>query len=196
MDIVPAITTSFLTENEIQSVGFRSVGKNIQISRKASIYNPANITICNNVRIDDFCILSSGDGFISIGNYVHIACQACLFGQGGIILSDFSGISSGCSIYSVTDDYLGEGLVGPTIPDEYRKLQVGCVIFKELSLIGARSVVLPGVTIGEGTSVGAMSMVNKSLDPWGIYFGIPVRRIGNRLKKIEELKQAFLNSLK
>ncbi len=196
MNAIPASATSFLTETEIQSVGFKNVGENVKISRKASIYNPANITICNNVRIDDFCVLSPGDGFISIGNYVHIACHACLFGKGGILLSDFSGISSGCAVYSATDDYLGEGLVGPTVPDEYRKLEVGCIVFKELSVIGARSVILPGVTLGEGTSVGALSLVNKNLDPWSIYFGVPARRIGIRLKKIQELKYAFLHAQK
>lgn len=192
MNVLPA-TTSFLSDDEVYSIGFKNVGKNVRISRKASIYNPANITICNNVRIDDFCVLSPGDGFIAIGNYVHIACQACLFGKGGILFSDFSGVSSGCAVYSATDNYLGEGLVGPTVPDEYRKLHVGCVIFKELSVIGARTVVLPGVTIGDGASVGALSLVNKNLDPWSIYFGSPVKRIGVRLKKIQELKDKLLS---
>ena len=194
MNTIPPPATPFFTENELQFIGLKSVGTNVKISRKASIYNPANITICNNVQIDDFCVLSPGDGFIAIGNYVHIAYQTCLFGKGGILLSDFSGISSGCAVYSATDDYLGEGLVGPTVPDQYRKLTVGCVVFKELSVIGAHTVILPNVTIGEGTSVAAMSMVNKNLDAWGFYFGVPARRIGIRLKKIQQLKRAFLDT--
>jgi len=51
---------------------------------------------------------------------------------------------------------------------------------------------MPGVNIGEGCSVGAMSLVNKSIEPWGIYFGVPARRIKERKKNILELERQFL----
>ena len=59
-------------------------------------------------------------------------------------------------------------------------------------IVGANSTILPGVSISEGCSVGAMSLVNKSTDPWGIYFGIPARRIKDRKKNILELEKSFL----
>jgi galactoside O-acetyltransferase len=40
--------------------------------------------------------------------------------------------------------------------------------------------VLPGAEIGDGTAVGAASLVNRALDPWGVYVGTPVRRIRER----------------
>jgi galactoside O-acetyltransferase len=45
------------------------------------------------------------------------------------------------------------------------------------------------VVIGEGTSVGALSFVNKNLDTWSVYAGIPVKKIKNRLKKVLELEK-------
>ena len=53
-------------------------------------------------------------------------------------------------------------------------------------MIGACSVIFPNITIGEGTAVGAMSLVNKSLEDWKIYVGIPVRFIKQRSKSLLE----------
>jgi len=49
--------TSFLSQEEIQNMGFASVGSKVHISRKASFYSPQNIHIGENVRVDDFCLL-------------------------------------------------------------------------------------------------------------------------------------------
>ena len=57
----------------VETMGFASVGQNVQISDKASFYGASRITLGNNVRIDDFCVLSAGIGGIAIGNYIHIA---------------------------------------------------------------------------------------------------------------------------
>jgi len=68
--------TSFLSKNELRQVGFARYGRNVLISRKVSFYYPEKIEIGNNVRIDDFCILS---GHIVMGNYIHIAAYCGLF---------------------------------------------------------------------------------------------------------------------
>ena len=60
---------SFYSDEELKKIRFKSLGENVLISKKASIYSPEKIIIGNNVRIDDFCILS---GNIQIGNHVHI----------------------------------------------------------------------------------------------------------------------------
>jgi len=53
------------------------------------------------------------------------------------------------------------------------------------------SVVLPGVTVGVGSSVGAMTLCNKDLEPWGMYVGIPARRIKERSREILALVDQF-----
>lgn len=52
----------FYSREQLEKIGFKSLGKNVLISDKSSIYSPENISIGNNVRIDDFCILSAGGG--------------------------------------------------------------------------------------------------------------------------------------
>ena len=106
----------FYTKKELDKIGFKSVGNNVLISNKASIYGAQNIEIGSNVRIDDFCILSAGDGGIKIGNYIHIACYAHLIGAGEIIVEDHAQISGKASIYSSSDDFSGDFLIGPTVP--------------------------------------------------------------------------------
>ena len=184
---------SFYSDDELKEIGFKFVGSNVLISKKCSIYGAQNISIGNNVRIDDFCILS---GKIEIGNYVHIAAGVMLFGgEYGIVLEDFVGISSRCAVYAASDDYSGEALTNPTIPDEYRNVIGGKVIFEKHSLVGSGCTVLPNVTVGEGTSIGSMSLVNKTLDKWGICVGIPCRRVKDRSKRILELEKQMIGSI-
>lgn len=59
--------SNFYNEVELKNLGLKSYGENVLISKKCSIYGAENIEIGNNVRIDDFCILS---GEIKIGNCV------------------------------------------------------------------------------------------------------------------------------
>jgi acetyltransferase-like isoleucine patch superfamily enzyme len=178
--------TSFLSKNEIRNIGFRKIGTNIDISRNACIYNPELISLGNNVRIDDFCILS---GSITIGSYVHISAYAALFGSAGITLEDFVSISSRVSIYSVNDDYSGEYLTNPTVPRELSNITEKPVHIQKHVIIGAGSIVLPGVTINEGAAVGALSLVNRSLDPWRIYAGTPCRCIKVRKQDLIKLEK-------
>ena len=107
---------SFYKEDELKEIGFKYLGKNVLISNKTSIYNAKNITIGNNTRIDDFCILSAGEGGIEIGDYVHIACYSSLIGKGKIQMNDYSGLSSRVSVYSSSDNYDGEYMTNPCLP--------------------------------------------------------------------------------
>ena len=66
------MVSSFMSAAELRNIGFKSIGINVNISKKISIYNPEFISIGNNVRVYDFCILSASNNGITIGNYVHI----------------------------------------------------------------------------------------------------------------------------
>jgi galactoside O-acetyltransferase len=178
---------SFYSEQELKEIGFLNLGDNVLISRKCSIYSPGKISVGSNVRIDDFCILS---GNIHIGNYVHIASYVALYGGNeGIEIEDFVGVSARSIVYSVTDDYSGNYLTNPTIPMEFKSIQDEKVVLKKHSLIGAGSIVLPGVIVEEGCSFGAMSLINKSTEPWGIYVGAPSKRLKDRSKNLLELEK-------
>ena len=173
---------SFYSEEELKEIGFKKFGKNVLISKKASIYGAGNISLGDNVRVDDFCVLS---GKIDIGSYVHISVYTGLFGgDAGIVIGDFCAVSSKVMVYAVNDDYTGIGLTNPMVPMEYRNVTEEQVKLNDHCIVGSGCTVLPGVTLGEGVSVGAMSLINKSLDEWGIYVGIPAKKIKDRSKKM------------
>ena len=184
---------SYLEASDLNALGFNSLGKNVLISSKASIYNPSKISIGDHVRIDDFCILSAGEGGIQIGKYVHIACYCSLIGDSPIILHDFSGLSSRVAVYSSTDDFSGKAMSNPTIPEKFRKVISKPVVLHKHVIVGSGSTILPGVSLGEGASVGAMSLVTKNCEPFHIYFGIPAKKLKKRKKDLLQLEKELLS---
>lgn len=183
-----------LPHNFIEQIGFASIGENVQISDRASFYNPSKITLGNNVRIDDFCVLSAGLGGMSIGNHIHIAVFSLLIGAGKITLSDFCNISSRVSIYSSNDDYSGLAMTNPTLPRQYTGVTHADVLLGKHVIVGSGSLILPGITLEEGVAIGALSLVTKDCEAFGIYVGNPARRIKERKRDLLELEKAFLSS--
>lgn len=182
---------SFLSLKTLNKINFRSIGKNVKISRYARIYRPEQITIKDNVRIDDFCLISAGK-YIEIGNNVHIASHCGIWGQAGIKIEDFSGISSGCKLYSESDDFSGNSLTGPTVPDLFRKYKKsGPILIGRHVVIGANSVVLPDVTIEDGAIIGCNSLVNTKCNAWKIYAGSPIKVIKDRSNELLELEEMY-----
>ena len=175
----------FYSENELIDFGFRSIGRNVKIDRNCTIIGLENIFIGSNVRIDGFCTLIAADsGRLEIGSYVHIAAYCSLSAGEGIKLCDFSGLSQRVSIYTRSDDYSGEYLTNPTVPAMFTGGTRGSVEIGRHTIIGSGSTILPSVQIGEGSSVGAHSLVTRSLEGWGVYFGQPVKRIKARSKNM------------
>lgn len=173
-------------------MNFKSLGKGSKVSDWARIYKPEMISIGENVRVDDFCMLSGGSG-ITIGNHIHISCGVYLFGGGGIVIEDFVNISTRCNLFSQSDDFHGFSLVGPQIPMRYKPLlRCAQIVCKRHVLLGAGVTVFPGVTLAEGCSVGAHSIVAESTSPWGIYAGTPAKMIGVRSQEMLELETYFL----
>lgn len=181
---------SFYTDEELRTLGFKAVGNNVYLSRKASIYGAEKICLGNNVRIDDFCILS---GRIEVGNFVHIAAYTALYGANqGIFIKDFSGISSRCAVYAESDCYGGECMTNPMVPACYRKTYGGPVVLEKHVVVGSGCTILPNVTLGLGASVGAMSLVNRSIEPLSVCVGIPARKIKGRDTTFLKLEKKFL----
>jgi galactoside O-acetyltransferase len=184
--------TSFYNDSELHDIGFRYIGKGVLLSRKTSIYSPEKIAIGNNVRIDDFCIIS---GDITLHNSIHIAAYCALFGGNtGIEIMDYAGISSRTVVYAESDDYTAIAFTNPTLPLEYRHIIKGKILLEKHAIIGTGCTVLPKVTIGEGAAIGSMSLISKSIEPWGIYVGVPCKRIKERDKEgILKLEQNYMN---
>jgi galactoside O-acetyltransferase len=186
---------AWLTAQQIIEMGFASIGTNVLLSDKASYYNCKNIRLGSNIRIDDFCVLSAGIEGIDIGSYIHIAVYSSLIGAGNITLADFSNISSRVAIYSSNDDYSGAAMTNPTVQAEFTNVHHADVTIGRHVIIGAGSIILPGVTLEEGVAVGALSLVKKNCQAFGIYMGSPAKRIGERKRDLLELEKKLLQYL-
>ncbi|MDR1418598.1 MAG: hypothetical protein LBI80_05560 [Endomicrobium sp.] len=185
--------TSFYTEDELRTFGFKKYGKNCLISRKASFYGAENISFGNNVRIDDFCVLS---GNITIENYVHVSAWAGMFaGSYRIVMEDFTALSSRSVIYAESDDFSGNNFANSIVPDIARKPLGGDVFVLRYAVIGTSCTVMPGVTIARGVAVGAGCLVFKSLSKeWFRYIGMTsCYAFMPRSKKMLELEKLFNN---
>jgi dTDP-4-amino-4,6-dideoxy-D-glucose acyltransferase len=186
------LKSTYLTEVDLKDFGFKSIGKNVRISSDVRIYGQENISIGNDVRIDDFVILSAVNGYINIGNYVFIARNSHLSGFLGIEMHDFSSMAANTVIYSASDDYGGDFLTAQAIPQKYTAHIGGKVIIGKHVIIGSGCTIIGACNIGEGCSIGAMSLVQKELVPWGIYVGIPCKRLKERKKGLLKLEELFL----
>lgn len=183
---------AFIPRKKLVSMGFKRLGENVLISDRAAIHNADQITIGDNSRIDDFCVIS---GKVSIGRNVHIAVFCNIAGGvEGITMEDFSGLAYGCHIFSQSDDYTGRSLTNPTVPAKFKREFKGAIRIGRHCIVGTNSLIFPGVSLGDGCSVGAMSMVTKSTEEWSVYFGVPARRLKSRKKDLLLLERQYLEN--
>jgi acetyltransferase-like isoleucine patch superfamily enzyme len=166
-------------QNQVQRLGLKSVGKDVVIWPMAKVVAPGAVTIGDSVMIDDFVFIMGGES-TTIGSFVHIASFVSLVGGGTLVLEDFAGLSGGVRVYTGNDDFLGGSLTGPTVPPQFRRPTRGKVHIGRHVVVGANSVVLPGVTIGEGAVVGANSLVKSNIEPWTVNVGSPSRAVRER----------------
>jgi len=187
---------AYLTENELQALGLKGFGSDVQISDKASIYFPENLEIGNHVRIDDFCVISA-KGRVCIGDYVHIGAFSAIYGGAGVELGNYSGMSSRCTIYSESDDFSGESLIHPFFPNEFKPGYIrGKVMLESYAQLGAGCTVLPNCNLRIGAVVGAHSLVLDDMKEWSINAGIPARFFKSRTRGVLKLMEQYQSEVK
>ena len=183
----------YYTEEDLRDAGFRRLGRDVRIARNCTIVGAQNIELGDHVRIDSYVTLvAAGAGYARLGSYVHVAAQCVLVATSGLVMEDFTGLSHGVHIHTRTDDYSGRHLTNPTVPARFTGVTEGEVALRRHVIVGSGSVILPQVEIGEGAAVGALSLVTKSLAPWGVYFGAPARRLKSRSKDLLRLESELL----
>ena len=162
----------------------KRAGEDVFISDKVEIKRPHLVSVGNHVAIDSgFYIVTQAE----IGDYIHIAPYVHVIGsaEGLLRMGNFTNISLGGKIICGSDSFMGEGLISaPGIPEEFRdRLKIEPVIFEHFANTGANVTILPGVTLREGSVIGANSLVTKSTEPWTIYAGSPARPLKARKKE-------------
>lgn len=161
------------------SYPFKVIGQDVKIYPLAKIVGAEQIEIGSHVIVDDFVFIVAAQRTV-IGNYVHLAAFVSIMGGGECLLEDFTGLSSGVRVLTGSEDFHGQGLTNPTIPSPFRAVSRSRVVLKKHAVVGANSVIFPGVVIGEGAAVSAGSLVTRSVPPWTIVGGSPARAIKSR----------------
>jgi len=160
---------------------FSEVGKNCIFSEGIYFKGARNIYIGDYVWIDRDVSISAQIGNVKIGSRVHIAPSSHISGEGGVEIGDFVGISSGVKIYSHSESPRGGlRISGPMIPEKYKGMKTKKIIIEKDAFLGANSVVLPGVHIGEGAVIAANSLVMTRVKPYTIVAGVPAKKFGER----------------
>ena len=174
----------FYSNDQLKKLGFKKIGKNVQISNLCRFYKFKG-NVGNNTRIDDYCIFK---GNINIGKNVHIS-SFCYFAavESKISIGDLTGISNKVSIYGVSDDFIGNYLTNPTVDKKFRNIIKGEVQIGKNVSIGAHVIILPKSKIGDSVSVGASSIVNRKLKSGYIYVST------NSLKKVIKKDVKLIN---
>jgi acetyltransferase-like isoleucine patch superfamily enzyme len=156
---------------------FRRLGRNVVIEEGTRIFFPESIEIGDDVYIghDAFLNPVRPEGYIQIGRGSWIGPRACLDAAAGIVIGEDVGIAQYVQI--LTDEHIADDLTKPVIrtPVWYGRVEVhrGCDL-------GMNTIVLPGVTIGEGVIVGAGAVVTRDLPPYVVAAGVPARVLRHR----------------
>lgn len=132
-------------------------------------------------RVDTDVVLSVGPSGVDVGRNCHIGVGSVILASSrGFFMDDFAGISVGVKVFTSSDDYSGKALTNPTVPERFRQLDVGTVEIGKHGIVGANSVLLPGVRVGDYSAVGALSVIRRSIPPGLVVAGNPVRIVQRR----------------
>jgi len=183
----------YLNEDELKSAGFKKIGKNVKIHTRSSIYGVENIEIGDNSRIDDYSVIICTNGFLRIGRYVHIGNHCMISARAGLIINDFAGLSPGVNVFTSSGDYQGDTLTNPTVPQEFVGDYSGKVEIGKHAVIGAKSIILPNLKIGDGASIGSLSLIKNDLEEWTVYAGVPTKKIKTRSKRLLKFEEQLIN---
>jgi galactoside O-acetyltransferase len=177
----------YYTSPELRTFGFARVGENCLVARNCTIIGLSNIILGDNVRIDGFSSLIAPNGRIRIGSFVHIATACMLGARAGIEIGDFSSLSQGVRVFTAIDDFSGKKLSNAMAPEDLAGVQAAPVRIGAYVPVGSGTIILPGVEIGEGAAVGALSLVATSLAAWTIHAGNPAKPVGERARDVVAL---------
>ena len=160
----------------------KSCGDDVYVSASVEIRRPSLIELGSHIAIDSGFFITTA---AKLGNYIHIGPYVCVIGgsTGVFTMGHFTNIAVGGRVICVSDTFKGEGLISaPGIPKESVRLKIAPVILEDFVNVGASVTILPGVTLREGSVIGAGSVVTKSTEPWTVYAGVPAKPLKKRPK--------------
>jgi len=185
----------YFTEGDLAQFGLGHVGRNVRIAKNCTLINLSKLFIGWNVRIDGYTIIVAGPEPLTINNFVHIGSGALIIGGAGVVIENFCNVSHGVRIFTRSDDYTGGAFTNPMVPEQHTNVAAAAVVLRKHTIIGSGSVILPGITLEEGTAIGALSLVRKSTEPWTVYGGNPATKLSTRKQIDRDVEAKLLATL-
>lgn len=152
-------------------------GEDVFISSHVEIRRPHLVSVGSHVAVDFGVYITTA---AEIGDYTHLSPYLTVIGgaKSKLIVEDFVTIAAGSRLICGSDHFMGDGFTSVTVPEEFRdSVDFGVIRCARFAGIGTNVVIMPNVTIGEGSVVGACSLVTKDTEPWTVYVGVPARPI-------------------
>jgi virginiamycin A acetyltransferase len=159
-----------------------SIAPDAKVSHLADIEDSTrgtNIIIQSRAVIDSFVKIkpAGGVGDVVIGEGSYINSGVVIYTGNGVVIGRRVLIAANCTIAPVNHEYRSRER--PIIEQRFMPSRGGIVIEDDV-WIGANTVILDGSYISEGVVVGALSLVRERLEPYCVYGGNPLRRLGQR----------------
>ena len=156
---------------------FKSLGENVVFEEGVLVFHPENIVIGSNVYVGHRTMLKAYHrNTMEIGSDTWIG-QGCFFhSAGGLRIGSKVGI--GPCVKIITSHHRDGGRSGPALLES--PVEFAAVAIEDECDIGMGSIILPGVTVGRGTQVGAGAVVSESLPEFCVAAGVPAKVIRHR----------------
>ena len=161
----------------------KACGEDVFISATAEIRRPHLVSVGSHVAIDSGVYITTE---AVIGDYTHLSPYITVIGgaKSKVIIEDFVTIAAGSRLIAGSDKFSGAGFTSVTVPEKYRDdVHFSTIHIKRFAGIGTNVVIMPGVTIAEGSVIGACALVTKDTEPWTIYMGVPAKPVKTRPKE-------------
>ena len=189
MSIIEEMLPGYSIMGEALKEKVKFCGKDVRLYPLCKMIHAQNAELDNNCQLFDYVFIDAGTS-LKIGKYSTLTWYVLVEGGANTKIGDRVFIGPGSKV--LTSTYKLHGLYSiEHLPNECRATEYGDITINDDAYIGANCTILPGVTIGEGAVVGANSLVNKDLEPWGIYVGSPCKKIGDRQKPTKEAEKVM-----
>jgi acetyltransferase-like isoleucine patch superfamily enzyme len=156
---------------------FRRIGGHVIFEAGVMVWHPETIILGENVYVGHGAMLKGYyNSTMEIGDNTWIGQQVFIHSGGGVRIGNCVGI--GPAVKILTSAHAEEGV---EIPILFSRIETAPVIIEDDCDLGVGSIILPGVTVGRGTQVGAGAVVTKSVPPYSVVAGVPAKVLRSRL---------------
>lgn len=151
-------------------VHIKGRGSKIRRPSRMDLFPYKNFHLGANSTIESYCVINNGAGDVILGDRVRVGIGSVIIGP--VTMGNGSGMGQHVFVSG-----FNHGFADGEKNSSKQELDMRPVIIEEEAHIGANSVLVPGVTIGKRSQIGAGSVVTKDVPPFSVVVGNPAKVI-------------------